>query len=367
MITKIIDFLNRFNKTSDKCFDNWAAEIDSLTKKYLTIYHNIPVGIMTISYNNHEIENYNTKITALLPTLQYPSGVGTDFKTLILKNDISKFDKWVNQFDENKTDFGVEVRLLTHDSISPSQPFWVHIHGLVISKKENIIIISLSDIDDCISIKKRIEEEKILIEENLSIKNKVFIDTYINLKKTLTSLLESDNSIYKTDIHNLIYMIDDVLNYYKIDQKNHIIDEKTHATENLIEKKIGEKFSKIKILIVEDNEINQNITEKLIYNFIPTAEIKIVGNGAAALECLKENIFDLVLMDLMMPIMDGYETVEKIRDPESEFYNPSIPIIALTATYLESDRHRAFNSGINDYLTKPIVARELIATIEKWM
>jgi CheY-like chemotaxis protein len=85
------------------------------------------------------------------------------------------------------------------------------------------------------------------------------------------------------------------------------------------------------------------------------------------LKLLEKKDFDLVLMDCMMPEMDGFEATAVIRNQSSKVGNHAIPVIALTANALREDRDRCLNAGMNDYLSKPVELSELLATLEKWV
>ena len=93
--------------------------------------------------------------------------------------------------------------------------------------------------------------------------------------------------------------------------------------------------------------------------------VQKAANGIKALEALKNNQqIDIVLMDIMMPIMDGYETMEKIRQ-QVRFEN--LPILALTAKAMEEDREKCIQAGASDYLAKPIAIKDLISLIAVWL
>lgn len=92
-------------------------------------------------------------------------------------------------------------------------------------------------------------------------------------------------------------------------------------------------------------------------------EVKKVLSGSEALEILDEEHFDLILMDIMMPEIDGYQTIAKIRAiPKLK----DIPIIALTAKAMKGDRAKCLEAGANDYMTKPIVEEKLLTLIHVW-
>ena len=120
------------------------------------------------------------------------------------------------------------------------------------------------------------------------------------------------------------------------------------------------------VLLVEDNIINQRVTSMILEN--EGHEATIANNGVEALEVLsKENNIDLVLMDIQMPEMDGYEATHRIRSGADTNINPDIPIIALTAHASKSDRDKCLEMGMNDFLTKPVEPDSLFESIEKLM
>ena len=108
----------------------------------------------------------------------------------------------------------------------------------------------------------------------------------------------------------------------------------------------------LKILVVEDNAVNQMIMKKLLGAYSKFS-IVIVENGLKAIEALKEGVYDVVLMDLQMPIMDGYEATKIIRSGDLVGAT-NIPIIAVTADAMQETRQRVLDFGMNDYMTKPV-------------
>jgi CheY-like chemotaxis protein len=122
----------------------------------------------------------------------------------------------------------------------------------------------------------------------------------------------------------------------------------------------------LKILLVEDNLLNQKVVMFNLKNY--NYDITAVVNGLDAIKIAKENQFDLVLMDLMLPGMNGYEITIELRKHEQEtgVKNP-VPIIALTANTLDNDRNKCFGVGMNEYLSKPFTANELAEKINKFI
>jgi len=118
-------------------------------------------------------------------------------------------------------------------------------------------------------------------------------------------------------------------------------------------------FSNIKILLAEDNEINQLFVKTILKSKF---KIEIAGNGKVVLDLLKYENFDLILMDLHMPEMDGYETTQQIRkNPDIKKRNT--PIIALTAAAIKGEKDKCLEYGMNDYLSKPFEPEDLLNLI----
>lgn len=120
---------------------------------------------------------------------------------------------------------------------------------------------------------------------------------------------------------------------------------------------------KLKILLVEDNKANQLVVKSLLKKCNCT--IEITGNGLEAIDALKEKSYDLVLMDIQMPLMDGIEATKRIRDGRAETSNPQIPIIAITAHARQEDQRKGYRAGMDDYVTKPVSRTRLLDAIQK--
>ncbi len=126
-----------------------------------------------------------------------------------------------------------------------------------------------------------------------------------------------------------------------------------------------EKRRNIKILLAEDNPINQKIALNLLMRF--GFGSRVVSNGNDAVNALSSEDYDLVLMDIQMPGMDGFETTRLIRNPDSSVRNHAIPIIAMTATDTREDRQKCQEAGMNDYLAKPIAPENFLKLLEHWL
>lgn len=134
-----------------------------------------------------------------------------------------------------------------------------------------------------------------------------------------------------------------------------------HAAGNA-EQALRESHAGTRILLVEDDLINQEIANVLLRE--AGMRVDVAGDGAQAVEMARGRTYDLILMDLQMPIMDGAEATRRIRAME---HGRDVPIVALTANIYEEDRKRCKGAGMTDFVGKPVDPLELFATILKWL
>jgi len=126
--------------------------------------------------------------------------------------------------------------------------------------------------------------------------------------------------------------------------------------------KIFNPNKSLRILLAEDNQINQKVFSLMLGK--KGHNVNIAENGKQAIERLKDNEYDVIFMDVQMPEMDGYEATRRIREIEKE-KGGHIPIIAVTACVLRDDRQKCIDSGMDDYVSKPIRSEELFKAIER--
>jgi CheY-like chemotaxis protein len=119
-------------------------------------------------------------------------------------------------------------------------------------------------------------------------------------------------------------------------------------------------FPDASILLADDNALNQEVAKRMLER--TGARITVANNGAEAVELAVSRTFDLVLMDLQMPIMDGFEATRRIR-----MEHPDLPVIALSAAVMDADRRHAEAAGMNAHLGKPIDIDALYATLSHWL
>ncbi len=123
--------------------------------------------------------------------------------------------------------------------------------------------------------------------------------------------------------------------------------------------------SNVRVLVAEDNAVNQQVALGILRRMGARAEV--VGSGAESIEALRQAPYDIVLMDVQMPDMDGLEATQRIRSGEAGERCMHIPIIAMTAHALQSDRDRCLAAGMNDYVSKPVKPQELHQVLERWL
>ncbi|MBT5925458.1 MAG: response regulator [Verrucomicrobia bacterium] len=127
------------------------------------------------------------------------------------------------------------------------------------------------------------------------------------------------------------------------------------------------EISKYRILVIDDHPINQKVVQTMLNIF--GYEVEIASNGQEGVDAIKQNRFDLVLMDVQMPIMDGLEATRMIRSLNNESFGSKsqIPIIAITANAMVGDDRKCLDAGMNDYLAKPLQKHELLRVLAQWL
>ena len=123
--------------------------------------------------------------------------------------------------------------------------------------------------------------------------------------------------------------------------------------------------SRIPVLVVEDNKTNQIVFINLLRKW-GFERVDIVDNGIKAIEVLSAKRYSAVLMDIQMPEMNGYQATAVIRDPSSDVLDHSVPVIAMTAHAMEQDRQKCLDTGMNDYISKPVHPPELLEKLLRW-
>ncbi|MDD2356744.1 MAG: response regulator [Thiovulaceae bacterium] len=152
-----------------------------------------------------------------------------------------------------------------------------------------------------------------------------------------------------------------VLENYDASSFNEQKNKKAHR------KLFDEKSSKFaaSALVAEDNVINQKLIKRTLEDLGLT--VTLANNGLEAFQKRKSGKFDIVFMDIQMPVLDGVEATQEILDYEEDFDVPHIPIIALTANALKGDRERFLSHGLDEYTTKPLVRSEIVSILNQFL
>ncbi|MBN2667883.1 MAG: response regulator [Bacteroidales bacterium] len=213
-------------------------------------------------------------------------------------------------------------------------------------KKENIP--ALSSTHQCVLLDLNFSKEDIYqLIDNIPIQTKVVLFSYLkvtseNLPKQNIKLVMYKPLIYSDLYKNLNWLFEQ-----NIEQKKEV---------NILQDNI---LFHLKILVVEDNVFNQKVGQKLLNQLGCTVEI--AENGEIAVDLVSKNSYDIVLMDVQMPVMNGLEATELIRSNGN-----NVPIIAMTANATVKDREICITSGMNNFLTKPIRKDELLKILERY-
>ncbi len=190
------------------------------------------------------------------------------------------------------------------------------------------------------------ENTKILIAGNYVRKDQLGTD----LQEKIDGIIHlpvKKSELYKTMIKSLD----------KVDRKIETGEKETEV----LDKSLGNRFP-LNILVAEDNVINQKLSVRVLekMGFNPD----VAGNGEEVLEAFAHKDYDLILMDVQMPEMDGIEATKKIRTEINK--GKEVVILALTAAAMEEDRQKCIQAGMDDYISKPINFEKLHEVIEKW-
>jgi PAS domain S-box-containing protein len=140
-----------------------------------------------------------------------------------------------------------------------------------------------------------------------------------------------------------------------------IADEKEYASMQEQQQKVQRTFKGRRVLIVEDNPLNQKLALTVLQN--EGFEAEVAENGQVAVDLLKERSYDIILMDLQMPMLDGYQATRKIR---RELKN-NTPIVAMTANAMAGEQERCIEMGMDDYITKPFKSESLMGILSRFL
>lgn len=130
-------------------------------------------------------------------------------------------------------------------------------------------------------------------------------------------------------------------------------------------KKITANFHGKKVLVADDYFINQELTKELME--LMGCKVDVAEDGPTTLDRYNNNVYDLIMMDVQMPEMDGFEVTKKIREIEANTNKTRTVIIALTANALPGDEQKCLNAGMDDYISKPMKGEYLEEKLAKYL
>jgi len=236
-------------------------------------------------------------------------------------------------------------------------------------------VTALRDPFEAIELLQKEDYDLLVIDFNLpelsglELYKRLIANTEITLPKTIfvsaTGRESYYNQVNQLGVKNFLVkpinqslMFDAVMNALKgtsLSQANKVPNEESHI---MHQRALADK----RVLLVEDNDINQLVAKDILEQV--GIQVSIASNGEEAIKHVRANKFDAVLMDVQMPIMDGYKATGILRKTYS---SSELPIIAMTANALSGDREKSIESGMNDYISKPIDPKLLLETLEKWL
>jgi signal transduction histidine kinase/DNA-binding response OmpR family regulator len=183
-------------------------------------------------------------------------------------------------------------------------------------------------------------------------------------KLTLLASVKSKDKIAKMGLstQNIIYK---PMTFTKTEETLERSLNSEIKTKSTTKKPMQKSKFNAKALVAEDNAINQKLITKILAEF--GLDTEVANNGLEAFEKRRNKSYDIIFMDIQMPVMDGIEATHEILDFEEDDAMPHIPIVALTANALKGDRERFLSEGMDEYITKPIETTELLYILNKFL
>ncbi len=289
-------------------------------------------------------------------TIDSKEGVGTTFSFVIpLKKSEKSIKRVIPKLDSLSIAYIGEKK----DSIDENLERYISFTGASL-KKYNY--------EDVFIKKEHLLEEIIFVEHNI-IKNNIEIRSILEFRAKVILLTDTKiktlKSSIKDKIAKTIYKPINFSKTMKALEVSYVKDDsfnKEIATVKTINS--NKVFKGLTVLVAEDNIINQKLIKSILTGF--DIEVRVVNNGEEAVEYYKKEQYDMIFMDIQMPIMNGLEASSKILEYEKKSGKKHTPIVALTANVIESDKRKYLSSGMDKYLKKPIDVKELISIIEEY-
>ena len=208
---------------------------------------------------------------------------------------------------------------------------------------------------DVVFIDHRYHQRKDELEKYLDLDTKIVLMTTGDKKKSIKDIEDSIDRIFYKPV-----------NLTKTLKALEVVYEEKHNKKlaKAKETKSDITFENIHALVAEDNMINQKLIKKVLNSL--GLKVTLAKNGEEALDLRTQNEYDIIFMDIQMPVLGGIESTEKILEFEEKHRKHHIPIVALTANALAGDREKYINAGMDDYLSKPIELEQLNLLIQEY-
>ena len=216
------------------------------------------------------------------------------------------------------------------------------------------------------------KKKKLLVDiifvEHKAIKNDTELEYLLKLDAKVILLTSTNMNSFKHSIKsNLAKIIYKPVNFTKAMKALTVVNDKDMFPKNITKVKsisTNKVFNGLNVLVAEDNVINQKLIKNILNGF--DIVVTIANNGEEAVALYKKQRYDMIFMDIQMPIMSGLEATKKIIEYEKEAIVEHTPIVALTANVIESDKKKYLSLGMDRYLKKPIDLEELVSVIEEY-
>jgi len=220
--------------------------------------------------------------------------------------------------------------------------------------EERILNMDESVLPDILFIDHMMHQRKGELEKYLDISSKIVLMTNSEKKKSVEALADKiDRILYKPLNLSKTFKALEVV----YDKKVRIASKPKSENKNIV-------FENLHVLVAEDNSINQKLIKNVLNGF--GIEVTLAGNGEEAVNLRMQNEFDMIFMDIQMPVLGGIEATHKIIEYEEKNRKHHIPIVALTANALSGDREKYIDEGMDNYLSKPIDLERLNILLQEY-
>ena len=289
-------------------------------------------------------------------TIDSKEGIGTTFSFIVT---FKKSDKSTRRVIPKLNSLRVAYIGENRNSIDNNLEQYIGYTGATLKKY---------DYED-VFIKKEPLSEDIIFVEHRAIKNSTEMRSLLEFNAKVILLTDTKIKTFKSNIKDKIAKtIYKPINFTKTIKALEI----NHSSYDTFNKEIAKLktinsnkvFKGLNVLVAEDNIINQKLIKSILIGF--DIDVTVVNNGEEAVEYYKKAKYDIIFMDIEMPIMTGVEATKKILQYEKDRGIKHTPIVALTANVIESDKRKYLTSGMDRYLKKPIDVKELIVIIEEY-